>query len=86
MIHLWYETDEGLELRSRYYLANNVQLKIPILGQLFPIDKLGSLLGIKKAIVGRSLSFLQFHHDQQEMTHLASILPELYQKFGHGAK
>lgn len=86
MIHLWYETDSGLELRSRYFLANNVQVRIPILGQLLPVDKIANLLGIKNAIVGRKLSYLQFHHDQQEMTHLASILPELYEKFGNGAK
>lgn len=59
MIHLWYKTDNGLELRSRYFLANNIQLRVPILGQLFPLDQIASLLGLKKAIVGRDLAHEQ---------------------------
>lgn len=86
MIHLWYQTDSGLELRSRYFLANNLQLRIPVLGKLLPVDQVVNALGVKNFIVGRDLAHEQFYHDSQEMTHLASILPDLYEEFGNGAK
>ncbi|PWN35516.1 uncharacterized protein FA14DRAFT_154929 [Meira miltonrushii] len=82
MIHLFYKTDNGLELRSRYYLGNNIQVEIPVLGSLLPVNTIANLLGLNNLAVGAELSYSQFHHDQQEMTHLASILPEVYAAFG----
>lgn len=69
MIHLWYKTEGGLELRSRYFMANHVQARLPLLNKL-PIDKIGNWLGIKKFIVGPKLSLLQFHHDQQVSSYI----------------
>lgn len=65
MIHLFYKTDNGLELRSRYYLGNNIQVEIPVLGSLLPVNTIANLLGLKNVAVGQELSYLQFHHDQQ---------------------
>ncbi|KAK0532854.1 hypothetical protein OC835_003203 [Tilletia horrida] len=59
MIHLWYQTADGLDLRSRYYIANNVQLDIPIIGKLIPINTLANLFGIKKIVAGRNIAMLQ---------------------------
>lgn len=73
MIHLWYKTEGGLELRSRYFLANKVRVDIPILGKLLPIDTIANLLGIKNYIVGPDLSLLQFHHDQQVSSTASSV-------------
>ncbi|CAO1629425.1 unnamed protein product [Parajaminaea phylloscopi] len=86
MIHLWYKTESGLDLRSRYFLADNIRLDVPVLGKLIPIDTLANLFGIKQFVVGRKLANGLFIHDQQEMTHLASILPDVYKAFGNGAK
>lgn len=86
MIHLWYKTDSGLELRSRYFLASSIRIDVPVLGKLIPLDTLANLFGIKQFIVGRKLSHDQYIHDQQEMTHLAAILPDVYKAFGNGAK
>ena len=53
-------------------------LDVPVLGDLIPLDQLGDATGIKNMIVGRHLAHEQFTHDQQEMTHLAAILPGVY--------
>lgn len=88
MYHLWYETEGGLELRSRYFLGNNVELstKLGVLGSFIPINAIASFLGIKNQIAGRPLSFQQFSHDQQEFTHLAGFLPRLFKEFGQLSK
>ncbi|KAK0546136.1 hypothetical protein OC845_004750 [Tilletia horrida] len=81
MVHLWYKTSTGLDLRSRYYIANDIKLDIPFLG-FIPLNTLANTFGIKKLLVGRKMAELQFHHDQQEFTHLASFLPDIYREFG----
>ncbi|KAL9936670.1 hypothetical protein V8E36_004738 [Tilletia maclaganii] len=86
MIHLWYKTSDGLVLRSRYFIANNLKLDIPVLGSLIPINLLANAFGIKKIVAGRNIAELQFHHDQQEFTHLAAFLPQIYKEFGNGSK
>ncbi|PWN39537.1 hypothetical protein IE81DRAFT_21949 [Ceraceosorus guamensis] len=86
MYHFWHEVPGGLILRSRYFLGNNVQVQIPILGQFLPINQIAALLGIKNIIAGRPLSLQQFFHDSQEMTHLASILPDLFKEYGQLSK
>ncbi|KAH8748662.1 PhlG protein [Diaporthe sp. PMI_573] len=80
MIHLWRKTDNGLELRSRYYLAHEVY--VDILGLKVYVDWLGGLLGIKRAAAGEKVAYEQLLHDQTEFTNLASFLPEIYREFG----
>ncbi|KAN0065670.1 hypothetical protein ACQY0O_000800 [Thecaphora frezii] len=83
MIHLWFEKADGsgLELRSRYFLGSKLNL-----GGAIPVDPIASPLGAQNLFVGRHLAHNQFHHDQQEFTHLASFLPDIYRAFGNGAK
>lgn len=83
MIHLWYQTISGLELRSRYFLANQVHITIPIVNVTMDVDPIANALKIKSVIVGPEMSQAQFIHDQQEMTHLASLLPFIYQHFAN---
>jgi 2,4-diacetylphloroglucinol hydrolase len=80
MIHLWRKTEDGLELRSRYYLAH--ELYADILGLKLHVDWLGGPLGIKRASAGDKVAYEQLLHDQTEFTNLASFLPEIYREFG----
>ncbi|KAG8161029.1 hypothetical protein KVR01_009293 [Diaporthe batatas] len=80
MIHLWRRTEDGLELRSRYYLAHEVY--VDIFGARVSVDWLGGLLGIKRAAAGERVAYEQLLHDQTEFTNLASFLPEIYREFG----
>ncbi|KAL1872656.1 hypothetical protein Daus18300_004202 [Diaporthe australafricana] len=84
MIHLWRKTEDGLELRSRYYLAHEVY--VDILGLKVFVDWIGSLLGIKKAAAGEKVAYEQLLHDQTEFTNLASFLPEIFREFGQHRK
>lgn len=80
MIHLWRKNEDGLELRSRYYLAH--QVYFDLMGVKISVDKIGGLLGIKRLQAGEEVAYQQFLHDQTEFTNLASILPSIYEEFG----
>ncbi len=79
MIHLARETQDGFELRSRYYIGHNVKLKI--LGREWRVNKSLSNPVLKLNHIGLQTAYEQVMHDQIEFTHLASILPDLYNKF-----
>lgn len=80
MIHLWRKTEDGLELRSRYYLAH--QVYVDIFGLKVFVDWIGGFLGIKRAAAGEKVAYEQLLHDQTEFTNLASFLPDIYREFG----
>lgn len=80
MIHLWRRSGDGLELRSRYYMAHEVSLRV--LGVQVSLDGVGGLLGIKRRMAGERLAYEHFLHDQTEFTNLASFLPDIYREFG----
>jgi hypothetical protein len=80
MVHLIRETDDGFELRSRYWLAHKV--KLSVLGHGLDLDRVAGVLGIKKLLSGPGLAYEQLVHDQIEFTHLARILPAVYAEFG----
>ncbi|PWN50673.1 hypothetical protein IE53DRAFT_362177 [Violaceomyces palustris] len=86
MVHLFFQKADasGIELRSRYFLGNKFSVNVPLLGDL-DIDLLANTFGIKKLTIGRHLASNQFHHDQQEFTHLASFLPQIYKDFGNNS-
>lgn len=81
MIHLVRDTDDGFELRSRYWLADRVRL-----GKKHPIDIDWAVakVGLKERIAGERLAYEQLLHDQIEFTHLAGFLPDIYSEFGPG--
>lgn len=79
MIHLFKETEEGGELISRYYLGENMagilgntEIKFPKIIKQKLLTSNGSNL---------QMAYEQVMHDQIEFTHLASILPDLYNEF-----
>ncbi|OLN87501.1 Phloretin hydrolase [Colletotrichum chlorophyti] len=75
-LHLWRKTDDGLELRSRYWLGGGVHYKV--FGAKVGIDYLAGALGFKRRMAGESIAYEHFIHDQTEFTNLASFLPELH--------
>lgn len=80
MVHLTRDTDDGFELRSRYFLADHLTL-----GQNRAIDLDRFVPApVKTRLVGERLAYEQLLHDQIEFTHLASFLPDLYREFGPG--
>jgi hypothetical protein len=81
MIHLVRNIDDGIELRSRYWLADSVKIKVPLLGYELSLDGVARTLGLKSHLAGLSVGYEQLLHDQIEFTNLASFLPELYRTF-----
>ncbi|KAK1593811.1 PhlG protein [Colletotrichum navitas] len=75
-LHLWRKTEDGLELRSRYWLGGGVHYKL--FGMKVGIDYLAGALGIKHRMAGENVAYEHFIHDQTEFTNLASFLPDLY--------
>lgn len=82
MVHLVRDTDEGFELRSRYWLGDRISLGRG--NRALDLDQLAGTLGLKARLAGERLAFEQLLHDQIEFTHLADILPGLYAEFGPG--
>lgn len=81
MVHLIRDTDEGFELRSRYFLGDRLLLgrgerKVGI-DRIVPAS-------VRSRLAGERLAYEQLLHDQIEFTHLASLLPDLYSEFGPG--
>ena len=81
MIHLVRDIDDGIELRSRYWLAESVKVKVPLLGYELSLDGLAQTLGLKSRLAGLSVGYEQFLHDQIEFTNLARFLPELHRLY-----
>lgn len=80
MLHLARRTEDGFELRSRYFIAHHADLRV--LGMTLSLEPLASWLGIKRRMAGARVAYEQLLHDQIEFTHLASFLPALHQEFG----
>jgi hypothetical protein len=83
MVHLIRDTDDGFELRSRYWLADRPALEVGRLS--LGLNVPATRLGVKRRLAGRRLAYEQFLHDQIEFTHLAGFLPRIYAEFGPGA-
>jgi 2,4-diacetylphloroglucinol hydrolase len=84
MVHLARETENGLELRSRYYIGHNMHFHL--FGMRLGINKKLSNFILKKQGISIQTAYEQVMHDQIEFTHLASILPDLYKEFGSDKK
>jgi hypothetical protein len=80
MVHLARETDDGIELRSRYWFGHDPHLQI--LGRSIPVEALAKRLGAKQRMgVGR-VACEQLLHDQIEFTHLSTFLADIHDEFG----
>lgn len=78
MLHLARKTSDGFELRSHYWIANEVRL----LG--VPVDGIAARTGLKRRLAGARMAYEQLLHDQIEFTHLAGFLADVHRAFGPG--
>ena len=79
MVHLARRTEQGFELRSRYFIAHHTDLKL--LGMTLSLEPWASRSGIKRKLAGARVAYEQLLHDQIEFTHLSTFLPDLYREF-----
>jgi len=80
MVHLVRDTEDGFELRSRYWMADRVSLQLGPVS--IPLDGAARLTGAKHRLAGARLGYEQLLHDQTEFTHLAGFLAAIYREFG----
>ena len=80
MVHLARQTDEGFELRSRYWLGHDPKVKA--FGLSIPVDKVANRFGIKRRMGAGRMAYEQILHDQIEFTHLATFLADIHSEFG----
>lgn len=80
MIHLARPTEAGFELRSRYWIGD--EMRLGLFGKEVGLDPLAKAFGLKQRLVGASMAYDQLLHDQTEYTHLAAMLGPLYAEFG----
>jgi 2,4-diacetylphloroglucinol hydrolase len=83
MVHLARKTDEGLELRSRYWFGYDP--KLSLLGQSIALGSMASTVGLQRRMRAGKLAYEQLLHDQIEFTHLSTFLPDIYAEFGAAA-
>ena len=82
MVHLVRRTENGIELRSRYWTGHQMRLNLFRQSLSLPLDGLLSSLGLKRRLVGLPVAYDQLLHDQIEWTHLSSFLADIYREFG----
>jgi hypothetical protein len=80
MVHLARRTDDGIEQRSRYWIGHDPKLRV--LGASLSVDRLGTVLGLKRRRAGVRIAYEQLLHDQIEFTHLSTFLADIYREFG----
>jgi len=77
MLHLIRDTDDGFELRSRYWIGDESEpLRSPEAG-VRTLTSVAEFSGARQA-------YEQLIHDQTEFNHLATFLPKIYAEFGPG--
>jgi hypothetical protein len=77
MCHMAREIDGGIELRSRFWIGEEIRVKGP-LGKFFNL--LLNKPSVKRKIIPKNIGKHMFHHCAQEYHNLAEILPEIYEK------
>jgi hypothetical protein len=82
MVHLARKTEDGFELRSRYWIGHRMRLNLLGESLSLPLDGALSSLGLKRRLFGQAIAYEQLLHDQTEFTHLASFLADIYGEFG----
>ena len=78
LIHLIRETDDGCEMRSRFWLGDIEITWFPKKGVL---NRIAGSKVIAKRVVPTQLGKDMLVHCASEMNHLASFLPELYSDY-----
>jgi len=83
MCHAVRKVEKGVEMRSRFWMANSVE-RFDKFGQ----DFLNSILNnsfVKSKLLPNNLGKHMFQHCTQEYNNLGAILPELYKKENYSA-
>jgi len=76
MCHFVRQTDQGVEMRSRFWIGHQIaRMSGPLQGLLNSIINRPFL---KRKLVPMKIAPSLFHHCTQEYHHLAEILPEIY--------
>jgi hypothetical protein len=77
LIHLIRETDDGCEMRSRFW-AGDIEVTISLLGPI--LSKLLNTRRMRQVVVPDKIGPALLIHCAEEMNHLAGILPTLFHK------
>jgi hypothetical protein len=80
LVHLARRTDDGFELRSRYWIGHDIRLRA--FGRSVPLDGVVASLGIKRRLGGERAAYEQLHHHLIEFTHLSTFLAAIQKEFG----
>ena len=78
LIHLIRETDEGCEMRSRFWLGD---IEVTWFRKEGLVNRMARSKSIAKRVVPLELGRDMLVHCASEMNHLASFLPELYSDY-----
>jgi hypothetical protein len=77
LIHLIRDTDDGCEMRSRFW-AGDIEVTIPLLGPI--LSKLVNTKRMRQVVVPDNIGPALLIHCAEEMNHLAGFLPALFHK------
>lgn len=80
MVHLARSTDDGFELRSRYWIGDDVHLEAA--GRSFSLAPLLDRTRLRRRLAGAAMGYEQLLHDQIEFTHLSTFLAQIHAEFG----
>ena len=83
MVHLARQTDDGFELRSRYWFGYDP--KVSVLGHSIALGNVASAVGMQRRMGAGRLAYEQLLHDQIEFTHLSTFLAGIHAEFGSAA-
>ncbi|WP_086975945.1 DAPG hydrolase family protein [Archaeoglobus fulgidus] len=79
MCHYAREAEKGVELRSRFWIGEEIEVSGPL---ALILARLLNRQAVKRRMIPGNIGRHMFHHCAQEYHHLAEILPEVYEEFG----
>jgi hypothetical protein len=82
MLHLARETDDGFELRSRYWIGDHVTARVG--RRDMQLDGVLDRVPLRRRLAGAPVAYEQLLHDQIEFTHLSTFLADIHAEFGPG--
>jgi len=80
MCHFVRETEEGVEMRSRFWIGAAIGLNL--LPKDSPFNRLLNTSFVRRIAIPGDAPRQMAHHCAQEYSNLARILPELYREYG----
>jgi hypothetical protein len=79
MVHLARQTDDGFELRSRYWLGH--ESHVEAFRRADPAESAPNIIELMRAAGTQRLAYEQLLHDQIEFTHLSTFLARIHAEF-----